>query len=203
MKKPYVYIIGIRGNMARRYIAVLNHLEVPYTGHDIGGKLSVLDAPKATHFLICSPTDKHLDHIESVLRFHKPILCEKPLTKCVSTLEAFEQRNVLSMGLISMVNQYAYLVNRMSYGESFYDYFKSGNDGLAWDCINIIGLAEKRPVLKAEAPVWNCQINGKKLSIEGMDHAYIRMIKDFLYNPKSNYAYARKAHDKVIEWCKY
>lgn len=211
MKPRLVYIIGIEGNMGRRYSAILDYLGIPYIGHD---KQHAPDqtrnfirpeAKGATHFIIATPTDRHISDIRNIIkRYQKPILCEKPLVKNYRELCEFEHELKEDVALISMVNQYRYLIPNDIEGASYYDYFKTGSDGLEWDCINIIGLAKRPPIyIKDESPRWRCAINGKTLNLSMMDYAYIDMMKDFV-SPDylCNWAYAKRAHEKVEEWLK-
>jgi hypothetical protein len=204
-----VYIVGNKGNMGRRYGAILDYLGVPHTGHDRakeGRTVFRSDYKKATHFIIATPTDRHIDDIKFLLKLqlNKPILCEKPLSLDLGSILDLERFIKEDAALVSMVNQYKYMADEACVGVTCYDYFKTGNDGLAWDCINIIGLAKTKPLyIKNESPIWRASINGKKLSLSMVDEAYVAMIKDFLSREYvCNWAYSVKAHEKVIEWLK-
>ncbi len=111
----------------------------------------------------------------------------------------FEDKYREDLALVQMVNQYKYM-QKPYRGETVYDYFKSGSDGLAWDAINICGLAEGKVTLKNKSPFWQCKLNGAVLSHGLVDHSYIEMVQAWLRDPKSNWAYARKAHEKVIQY---
>lgn len=192
MKDWLVYIVGNKGNMAKRYQAILNHLGVKHTGHD-------KDKPwfypqDATHFLICTPTDRHIADILKCLDFEKPILCEKPIDKAHDLSMWFTKDK-----FITMVNQYAYISQPVAEGETYYNYFKSGADGLYWDCLNIIGLANGPVRINNTSPVWECALNGNPLTLKQVDIAYCDMLEDWLHNPVSNWDYAVAAHKKVAE----
>lgn len=196
-----VYIMGNRGNMAKRYAAVLDYLGVSYSGHDLGDTVSESEIKRHTHILICTPTENHLEDLENFGRFQKPMLCEKPFTKEIDLLWKFEKKNKAILPLISMVNQYAQLTNvNDPGGPTVYNYFKSGGDGIAWDCINIIGLSRGTVEVLTTSPFWHCSINGKKLKLSDMDYAYIDMIIDWLRVSKGNWEYARIAHAKVVNY---
>lgn len=203
MKPKKVFIVGILGNMGTRYKTICEYL-----GHEVYGRdkffPSKFSPTEADCFIIATPTEDHIDDIGEYSSFGKPILCEKPLTKDIEKLEVLEEFLIRNgrKHLVSMVNQYAQLFKGGS-GHTYYKYFKSGKDGLAWDCINILGLGRGKVRLSNDSPVWECKINGKKLSLANMDKAYVRMIHHWLRNPKSNFDYAKKAHLKVIEWLKY
>jgi hypothetical protein len=193
-----VYILGYNGNMASRYKAILNFLGVPHVGHDKNEPFH-FQAHAATHFIVCTPTDRHLADISSCLSFQKPVLCEKPLTTHLASLLEVNDAWKCNRHLISMVNQYEEIAGSAQDEPSFYNYFKTGTDGLYWDCINILGLAKDGCTVNNSSPEWTCMINGKTLSINMMDQAYIDMIQRWLDNPVSNWEYALHAHAKVAK----
>lgn len=197
MKKK-VFIVGILGNMGTRYKTICEYL-----GHEVYGRdkffPSKFSPKEADCFIIATPTESHIDDIGEYSSYGKPILCEKPLTKDIERLEALEAFLIKTKRkhLVSMVNQYS-ILSKGGRGTSSYNYFKSGKDGLYWDCINIIGLSKTAPALSNDSPIWDCYINGHRISIANMDRAYLLMIKNWLERPKSNFDYAKKAHLKVL-----
>ena len=84
--------------------------------------------------------------------------------------------------------------------KSYWNYFNSGKDGLKWDCIQIIGMAEKKPLLKNDSPTWTCLINGYEVERDSIDRSYIRMIEHWLENPRWNYDNLLTIHKKVVEF---
>jgi len=181
--------------MGTRYLAVLRYLGVDpqivdkeYAGDPIEDCDGVI---------IATPTSMHVEHISRCAGL--PILCEKPITKKMGELD--ELLNFLDKfgGSLSMIDQYAELA---SYGDgpTYYNYFKHGGDGLAWDCINIIGHARGKVRLMENSAVWQCMINGKDLSIADMDGAYISMVAKWLQNPAGNESYIWNAHKKVTDY---
>ena len=191
--KP-IGIIGSSGNMASRYIAILNKLGIDYVPFDEKDWRDATRFVKDLHsVIICSPTEHHYENV-MVLKDFK-ILCEKPFSlemdKVIEMTDAVKN--------LRMVNQYDYLIPEVSKGTSHYNYFKSGGDGLAWDCINIIGLADAPATISNKSPLWDCQINGYKLSLSDMDRAYCKMIVDWTRRTTSNKRYTIEAHRKVIE----
>lgn len=195
--REHVYIVGYNGNMANRYKAILNVLGIPHMGHDKHEIPKPGAISRARGVIICTPTTHHINDLKTYLATERPVLCEKPICHSVAELNQLEKAVGINITYLTMVNQYAYMTDDVSHGDTFYDYFKSGPDGLYWDCLNVIGLAKGEIHLSTKSPVWNCQINGKKLSLSKVDYSYVEMLKDWLFNPKSNYAYARKAHEKV------
>lgn len=207
----YVHIIGERGNMAARYKAILDYLDVKWTGHDFDRDLSfptIYDlCEEAGGFLICTPTEWHLTNLEEYLQFDKPILIEKPISKNLKDLEEFAEKYHSKLHLITMVDQYNFLARTEKSTDvcTTYDYFKSGKDGLFWDCINIIGRHDetKRLNIVNESPIWNCKINGWKFHLSDMDQAYVDMVEEWLANHISNIEYALEAHRKVQKCLTY
>lgn len=197
MKKKTIHIIGNLGNMGRRYASILRYLDINCTGHD---RDTIPDSnlmKSADGFIIASPTALHLRHCESLFQYGRPVLAEKPLTTDLKLLDCFEFKNKSNLEHLTLVNQYSYLVGPENNGETYYSYFKSGSDGLYFDCLNVIGMAKSKPQLDNLSPVWSAKLNGKKLFSSQMDMAYVNMVDSWLRNPVSNYIYARIAHDKT------
>lgn len=205
----HVHIIGNRGNMAQRYIAGFNYIGgVKVTGHDKDRDLSYPTirelCEQADGFLICTPTANHLLDIEEFLQFNKPILCEKPIVKDAAILERFLERHKDKKHLLTMMNQYEFIYYKEGFYDqkgdklTSYDYFKSGGDGLFWDCINIVGLAKEEVVLNNTSPIWMCKLNGRSVSINSMDNAYLIVLSKWRDGElKPNMDYALEAHRKV------
>lgn len=192
-----VFISGSNGNMGRRYASILKKLGIEYFGAD--KDVPVLDQASFCRkkdidgIIIATSTHTHLDLIALFGMIAKdiPILCEKPILK-----QSFNKDEKLKL---TMVNQYKYMIDESKVGKTDYNYFKSGSDGIVWDCINIIGLANGALSLKDSSPTWKCVINDQILNIKNMDKAYIEMVKDWSENPVSNWDYIVKAHKKCLE----
>lgn len=197
LRKPL--IVGSKGNMARRYATILRHLGVEHQGVDLGDTWPEL--PSFDSVLICTPTDRHVEDIYRAAKYSVPILCEKPLTKDLDlALEVcdFAERTGLAL---RMVNQYAHLRgNGTGSGPTVYDYWNHGKDGLAWDCISVVALAQGPVHLGEESPVWFCQINGAQHYVSEMDYAYVDMLKSWLGGEIYGTHYIREAHKKVAAY---
>ncbi len=160
MKK--VAVIGASGNMGRRYAMILEQYcgcEVVRVDIDTHSKID--DLVSCDGIIIATPTDNHVEDILHYGRYQKPILCEKPISKSILKLRCLMATPDLDL---SMINQY-YFLKLMRFGneyiddESYYHYFKSGADSLAWDCINIIGLAKGPVEVSNDSLIWRCRIN--------------------------------------------
>ena len=199
-----VFIVGIRGNMANRYKAILRFLDIGFIGVDVNESISEDLIKSSDGILIATPTETHLDLICKLKDYQKPILCEKPLARSVKEIEKL--KGMLSGINLQMVDQYRYMRGHsLASGDSMtqYNYYNSGKDGLPWDCINIVGKANGQISLRGDSPIWTCKINGEVLSIRDMDFAYCSMIKDWTKSPKSNFHYALSAHEAVEKYiCK-
>ncbi len=177
-----VLIIGSEGAQGKRYQAILKSLGVEF------GRLDAkyFDTACAifelfTHFIIATPTETHAEIIRELLPLNKSILCEKPITKDIFEMRDLYEEIKRSNVSFSMVYQYRHLVLDGNFsGDSSYNYFRHGNDGLTWDCLQIIGLGNGAIDLSEKSPVWKCQINGEPLFIEEMDSAYVLEVQDWL-----------------------
>jgi hypothetical protein len=195
-----VFIVGFNGNMARRYRAILNHLNIYNSGIDIGHTVHEKDLECAEGIIIATPTERHIDDILFYSRYKVPILCEKALSKNIERvykcLEFCKEKEVN----LQMVNNYAFWGNTLGSGRTYYNFFKTGNDGLAYDVINIIGLANGKIKIENTSPIWTCEINGNKFNFGDVNHSYLSMISRWLENPKPNLDYIIHAHKKVEEY---
>jgi hypothetical protein len=201
-----ILIIGNQGNMGRRYQIILNYLKVPSIGYDQDHKLSSAREliKTAGKIIIATPTDSHL----SILKFigdtrqgqEVDVLCEKPIVKDRSEYtQLWDAVSTRHINLFS-VNQYQYLLGRgTGIGDTSWNYFKSGDDGLIWDCFQIIALAKGKLSLGNTSPVWRCTINGLCLNSTHMDDAYVDMIKDFTTIQRN--VWGRDKISQAVERC--
>jgi hypothetical protein len=182
-----VLLVGAAGNMGSRYKAVLNYLGVEFSPYDITLKTTLKDAAKGCdRALICTPTDAHADSIRQVISVLKgPILCEKPITKNLRELRDLINDCAKAGCDLRMIYQYKKVYRDDGFiGPTHYDYYKSGGDGLAWDCIQLIGLARGSIRIDQKSPIWDAAINGQLLRIGLMDQAYIEYVNDWIKCPQ-------------------
>jgi hypothetical protein len=99
-----------------------------------------------------------------------------------------------------MVNNYAFMKPtgfKTTGIITTYDYYHSGGDGIAWDCIQILNLDETgQPILKNDSPIW-------KYSKDVVDESYILMIEAFLKLEKDKlwgWDQIERAHERVLEY---
>ena len=187
--------------MGKRYQAILNYIDVDFLTFDnkFQSDLSLEDVTdSATGIIIATPTETHFDYIVSLAALEIPILCEKPLTKekeQLAHLKTIVKDRHLNL---TMMMQYKMLDDPSSVGDSHYNYFKSGNDGLVWDCMQIIGLARGHVSVSNGSPIWDCRLNGKNLKLSEMDLAYVNFVKDWLKYPGDDISKLIDIHQKVM-----
>jgi hypothetical protein len=196
-----ILIMGADGNMGKRYAAILKFLKKDVIGVD--AHHSPEDVKRcvraADGIIIATPTATHLKLIKGLRRYKKPILCEKPFSKNIRELAQVLEDYHRSETPLNMVYQYKELVGSKAVGDSEYDYFRHGSDGLLWDCIQIIGLAKGNVTIREESPVWRCQINGERLSLNMMDVAYVTHVKKWLARPGQALGEILDVHMKVAD----
>lgn len=197
-----IIVYGANGSMGARYQAILRSLYKDVFPVDVDTPINSVPHHLANGYIVATPTDTHLAFVESLLSINNscPILCEKPISKDLKEVKRF--CDLMSRGApISMVSQYDELVSAFDRGLTSYDYFRTGKDGLAWDCIQIIGLAQFLPMIANQSPIWKCSINGRPLNLADMDGAYVKMIKSWLINGKYGWSHHRilSAHEKAAK----
>jgi hypothetical protein len=214
-----IAVIGGNGNMGKRYKTILDFLGVENFVVEMGDSIhdTIKDARLLDGIIIATPTETHYKLIVEYSRLFLsvPILCEKPLT--MNKAELTEIMSIKGLNL-RMINQYeAYFQDageckviratdpHYARGLTYYNFFNSGKDGAFWDHISIIALSKSTPNIQYDSPIWECWINGKRISKEAMDEAYIWNIDNWLETKddpkqtKKNHAYIKEAHKKVWE----
>ena len=199
--------------MGRRYRSILKMLNIKHISVDENDLLPRIE-DKVTHYIIATPTESHLENVYEINWNDqgKSILIEKP----VRILDDFHNQDVVFRPLeiamknghtIYMVNQYAYYPIDLNEPDmaTHYDYFNSGNDGIGWDCIQILHLAKGECTLLNESPYWICKINGVTLSKNVIDNCYVHMIEDFTsdgekYGKLWGWDDIKEAHRKSYEY---
>lgn len=200
-----VFIWGNKGNMGRRYAAILNYLGHEAVGTDVveGWDKWYSQTPSSYDaVIIATSTDTHSRIIRAIANDTKAkILCEKPISTDIKIVRSLLTHVSALNTQLSMVSQYDYLIPMKGKGETSYDFYQSGADGLAWDCINIIKHARGKISLKNESPIWKCWLNGVMLDIGRMNYAYVEMIEDWLIKPYvPQYRQILSAHKKVLDF---
>lgn len=199
-----VALWGASGNMGRRYTAVLNALGdsiIPIDVHQSETERLALSAG-ADCILVATPTETHETILKQLAQLHIPVLCEKPICKDLKALEAILKLYYQNRTGFRMINQYASMVPQPpNQGPTYYDYFNHGKDGLAWDCVNILGLAGGEVALAEKSYYWRVCINGDVLSHSNVDFSYFDMLKKYRREMnRSMDDYIMRAHERAAEF---
>jgi hypothetical protein len=196
-----ILIVGGRGSMGRRYQAILKYLGKSFVAVDQETTSNEMKtyALRSDGVILATPTDLHVSQIRELLPLKKPILCEKPITKNLEELRTLFGEIEKSHTPFRMMFQYSVLSAPNRIGKTRYDYFRTGNDGLIWDCMQIIGLARGEVELKNESPVWSCILNGKTLNFTSMDAAYVAYVQRWFLNPEQDLKNLLTLHEKTHE----
>ena len=171
LKRPL--LMGYRGSIGARYAAILKSLGVDFFGVEVDDPVPpfIYDS-----VIIATPTHMHCEHVMAFADQQTPILLEKPLStdlkQALEICDMLDQANTP----VRMVNQYRHITAAFGTGETAYDYYRSGKDGLHWDTISLIALATGDVSLKQESPYWQATLNGKELTHLMVERAYIDMI---------------------------
>lgn len=189
-----ILILGSEGSMGTRYRACLTHLGYSYDTFDVrvnGSFHPPFD--KYTHVAICTPTHTHFELLKELIPMNKEILCEKPITKNIEELILIKNLIEKHKSRVIMMLQYSMLVEESLKHGSHYNYYKTGNDGLYWDCLQILHLSNDVPKIKNTSPIWSCAINGKELRIGKMDYAYVVFLQKWIVGT------IKQDFDKIIK----
>jgi len=170
--------------MGRRYQAILTKLGVPYLCKDRETKetdlISLLEDDKdIDHVILTTPTDTHYNLLKLLKNWPDlRILCEKPISKNLNELIEIGEWKLD----ITMMYQYKYVETEENPDARgcHYVYYNHGSDGLVWDNIQLVGLAEDYLYLRENSPVWDMNINGKKVKRESVDNAYVKFVDAWL-----------------------
>lgn len=207
-------IVGNQGNMGRRYAAIARYLNVQHDGYDSQSIQEAIEnkthelIKKASKIIVATSTNAHVTVLETIGKIRGgvgiDILCEKPITTNRSEFRRlYRIANEAKLNLY-MVNNYSYIEYAVGLKDNemptIYDYYHSGKDGLVWDCIQLVGNALQKIILRNNSPVWRVVINGHAVSYASIDGSYIRMMEDFLGNQKKLWGKEKivLAHDKCF-----
>ena len=84
--KTKVLVIG-RGNMGKRYLAILKYLGVDHDSFDVTDSEDIEpDIDGCTHAIVSTPIDQHYDNCVWCIDNHLHFICEKPVSYTHLTL---------------------------------------------------------------------------------------------------------------------
>lgn len=195
-------IVGSSGRIAQRYKAILNYLQKDFYSYDVNFKAPTYRREKSVqgkdiHKLkdvpafICTPSHTHYKVLEKFyVMGYRDFLIEKPL---FTHHADYENARHLKGARISGICNYKYIDGKK--GETHYNYFDAGQEKLHWNLFQIIALARNELKLESESPIWQCTLNGRKLSLEDVHKSYILQLEDFFKNPLKGLSL-----DEAEEW---
>jgi len=201
-----VLVIGSKGSMGRRYMAILKYLEVDHVGVDVGDKRP----EDYTHAIVATPTAFHMLHCKELIREGTPFLCEKPLCKDIDdcrtlSLNAFKGAKGYVVGNYNTLVHYL----GMKKPRISYNYYNHGKDDWWWDMCQLIYL-DPEAELRFDSPVFHLTLNNMGITYWMLEKSYIQMVEDFLNNKSDRLwslddgvemtrAVVRKLHDVHME----
>ena len=188
--------------MGRRYQAILKSLGHEFYTSDIETHEDAVIgyAHMSDGIIIASPTETHHYFIHLLAPLSIPILCEKPICKSEDALTDIIEICEANKTRLTMMMQYYTLTVQGDAGSSSYDYFRTGPDGLPWDCFQIIALSHGEVKINNQSPVWTCSINGRKLNLGDMDKAYVNFVRSWVNGYAQTSKELIEMHRKVINF---
>lgn len=185
-----ILVVGGLGSIGSRYVAILKSLRIDYDIYDYHtGVLSTMEGEtdlakvKFEKAIICTPTETHVKYCRLFEILGKPYLCEKPLTKDLEDAKGLEK---FVHGY--MVCNYKILMDAFSRDAHIhYDYFRTGKDGLLWDCCQLLYL-DPLATLNNESPVFRLHLHSPwdeydcygEIPYALVERAYVSMILKFV-----------------------
>ena len=176
--------------MGTRYAKILEEEGIEFyvlDQHNLGAAKRLFE--HTTKAIIATPTELHTQYVTKCIEREIPVLCEKPITKNVDELERILNHRNAEVFLHMVCNyKYAYQKAKDRYGDQLfyqdkktrYMFENSGKDGLAWDCIQLIYLAEGRVQFGRSGKTWTCYINGVPIRYQDVIEGYRQMLLDFM-----------------------
>lgn len=192
-------ILGANGSMGQRYQAILKHLGRDFICKDkeVTDQEMVSLANSVDGVILATPTETHTEQLTTLIELTKtPILCEKPVTKNLVELKVLFEKMNQKETHFTMMMQYK-MLDHGGAGHSYYDYFRTGKDGLVWDCFQIIALAKWSVEINNQSPVWECYLNSKRLSLGQMDQAYVDFVDQWTRSRGDDLDELYRMHEKV------
>jgi len=173
--------------MGKRYQAVLSHLGKKHSCFDTHYMMDMvirdsLLVGNYTHVIIATPTHTHYDWLY-FFHINAPnikILCEKPIVKSSKQMIEIATWNLD----LTMTFQYKYAARGRTAigGASSYNHYNHGTDGLAWDCIQLIGLSTGSINLREDSPDWVMYLNDHEVDRNKVDQSYVLFVHAWIYN---------------------
>jgi len=173
-----ILVIGV-GSIGKRYMAIIKYLGHEAIGVDINRGPYSLESFDFDKAIVCTPTDSHFEPAYALAYMDKPFLIEKPVSKQILEIKKIKEKTDKAY----MVNNWAHVftdIKLLPYNNSvYYDHYNTGSDGLAWDCIQLIYLANEI-MLDNVSPFFHCTINEDKVTLDMVTRSYVNMLLAFV-----------------------
>jgi len=142
-----ILIVGSKGNMGRRYVAICKYLGQEVLRCDLHNEKEIYDNAefKADRCIIATPIDSHIKWCEWCVKHSIPFLCEKPISKDVSEIRKLKELCDQAKIDGRMVSNWRFLIPgtvATRVGKIFLDYYNTGKDGF-WDLIQPVYLCDE------------------------------------------------------------
>lgn len=197
-----VAVIGASGNMGRRYCAILRYLGIGVVEIDEHSPSGML-GERYDKVIIATPTRLHFDFCEAMAMVGNPFLVEKPLDTDPKSIRYLRELCIKQGVDGRMVCNWAF-AGRLRFDPGChqvqYSNFHTGNDGLGWDCIQLIYLAKGFPELSTGSPFLQCHIDDNRIHEGMIAMSYKKMVEAWLQDPAQLWSLedAKKATEKTI-----
>lgn len=208
MKK--IMLIGSEGSIGRRYHGILRHLGVEVFTYDtkVGGSQFLEDYTMGAcdGFIIASPTDTHVGWCYDLLRFKKPILCEKPVGVSVDQVrELYITDGALEH--IYVVDNWVHMLGGDVSTNHYIEYanFHTGNEKVEWNLAQPIFLTKDGSLtINLCQAFFGVNVFDKKKSYNtrDIDLSYVDMIVAWLQTGKTTWDLlcGMKMQEAIAAW---
>lgn len=184
-----ILLIGANGSIGSRYAAIFRYMGIKYTPIEVWDRLEDVvsdNRQEYTYALIASPTETHIEFCNRLLTLNIPFLCEKPLTQDLEEAKDLMDRVIKegATGRCHVVCNYEILFRSYSpMDEISYNYYKTGPDGMLWDCCQLLYYAYKNEIechIFTDSPVWTLEVDGEVVPYRDIEESYVDMIRCWL-----------------------
>ena len=170
-------IIGHKGSIGQRWVAVARAFGENITGYDLGSSDRLLQ-DNYDGVLIASPTTTHYKYLVKFCGVC-PVLCEKPL---LTTRYALKELWLLpGIEKIRIVSNWLWFCDDiLPPGQNIisYNYFRAGNEDFVSNMAQPIYLAKKLSI-KTTSPVFKCTINNLSISLDTIELSYVKCYENW------------------------
>lgn len=174
-----ILVIGGLGSIGSRYCSILEYLGHEVVVHDeLRKEYEGIDCYRFDRAIIATPTITHYDYCKQLIEIGKPFLCEKPLSHSLVQCDELVELDTKKLGRV-VCNYLFTFPDLIHHAEIDYDYFRTGPDGMLWDCCQLLYLDEYA-ILNNDSPVFTLTVSGRDVSIEAIEWGYIRMLATWI-----------------------